>query len=660
MMSLRELDRAAETLDSGLRGARVQRVTATAPRDLWLVLRDAGREQHGVQLCVEPARARLLQGPPPKGESVAAAGFVDLLRARLKGQTLRRVELPWRDRLIALRFDNDLVLMLAVMGPRSNLLLLDESGRVLGSLRPLAETHRGLRPGGVFAPPETVAPREGEDRFADLEGDAWWDALRAHYDAAQGQEREDALHKRVARALRKARQALEKKRTLLEGDARAGDEALRLRRDGERLKGLLGILDPVAREASGTDYETGEPFTVVLEEGETPRAAVQRLFAKARKAEKRALRAGAGLAELAERDTSLAELETRFAACEDDPAALDVFAASGEMQTTLGRFAPERRPAAGTGAASPRPAPFTVGKRELPRRLWPRRYRSADGLEIWVGRSDEGNDILSTRLARGKDLFFHLDASPGSHVILRTEGRGDPPSESMLDAAELAVHFSKARAATRADVHVAPGRLVRKPKGAKPGLVSVSAVAPCICAGSPLGSSGCSPRESMRVDFGRAAGDYALHRAGFPDSFFERVSALGLGRPGQTVVDLGTGTGTLARGFARRGCRAIGIDPSPAMLESARHESLGDGVAVEYHLASAEDTGLEACCADFVCAGQCWHWFDRFAAAREVGRIATPGGRLLIAHFDWIPLPGNLADATEALIRAHATPPCTS
>ena len=107
------------------------------------------------------------------------------------------------------------------------------------------------------------------------------------------------------------------------------------------------------------------------------------------------------------------------------------------------------------------------------RRLRPRRYKSRDDLEIWVGRSDEGNDHLSTRLARGNDLFFHLDGAPGSHVILRTEGRSDPPSEAVLDACELAVHFSKQKKANRADVHVVPIQNVRKPKGAKPGLVVV-------------------------------------------------------------------------------------------------------------------------------------------------------------------------------------------
>lgn len=68
----------------------------------------------------------------------------------------------------------------------------------------------------------------------------------------------------------------------------------------------------------------------------------------------------------------------------------------------------------------------------------------------------------------------------------------------------------------------------------------------------------------MNPDFGRTADDYARHRAGFPDSLFKRLSELGIGLEGQDVVDLGTGTGTLGRGFARRGrIRAsAGVDAS--------------------------------------------------------------------------------------------------
>ena len=115
----------------------------------------------------------------------------------------------------------------------------------------------------------------------------------------------------------------------------------------------------------------------------------------------------------------------------------------------------------------------SVPSRKIPRRLLPQRYRSIDGLEIWVGRSDEGNDYLTTTLACGSDLFVHVEGSPGSHVILRTGGDKDPPHESLLDACALAVHFSKQKGRQRANIHVAAIKSVRKPAGAKPGLVSI-------------------------------------------------------------------------------------------------------------------------------------------------------------------------------------------
>jgi SAM-dependent methyltransferase len=157
----------------------------------------------------------------------------------------------------------------------------------------------------------------------------------------------------------------------------------------------------------------------------------------------------------------------------------------------------------------------------------------------------------------------------------------------------------------------------------------------------------------MKPDFGNTARDYRQHRAGFPDSFFSRLEAFGLGRPGQLVVDLGTGTGTLARGFARRGCRVIGIDTAEAMLGQARELDREAGVEVEYRTGRAEDTGLPSRMADVVTAGQCWHWFDRLRAAGESARILRGDGRLVIAHFDWLPLRGNVVQATEKLIESH-------
>jgi SAM-dependent methyltransferase len=155
------------------------------------------------------------------------------------------------------------------------------------------------------------------------------------------------------------------------------------------------------------------------------------------------------------------------------------------------------------------------------------------------------------------------------------------------------------------------------------------------------------------VDFGRTAKDYGKHRAGFPPEFFERASEHGVGLPAQRVLDLGTGTGTLARGFALRGCEATGLDPSGDLLNEAKRLDDEAGVSVRYVVGRAEETGFPEASFDAVSAGQCWHWFERSKAAREARRVLRPGGRLAIAHFDWIPLPGNVVEATEKLIEDH-------
>lgn len=157
-----------------------------------------------------------------------------------------------------------------------------------------------------------------------------------------------------------------------------------------------------------------------------------------------------------------------------------------------------------------------------------------------------------------------------------------------------------------------------------------------------------------KPEFGRTASDYAAHRAGFPPSFFAALKARGFGLAGQTIVDLGTGTGTLARGFAGSGANVIGIDADPAMLDEARRLGVAESLTVDFIDAKAEATGLDAASADIVTAGQCWHWFEPRDATSEVRRILKPGGTIIIAHFDWLPVKGNVVHASEQLILKHA------
>ncbi len=159
--------------------------------------------------------------------------------------------------------------------------------------------------------------------------------------------------------------------------------------------------------------------------------------------------------------------------------------------------------------------------------------------------------------------------------------------------------------------------------------------------------------EGRGVDFGRTAADYERHRPGFPESFFERLDRLGWIAAGRRALDLGTGTGSLALGFAARGLQVTGLDISPELLDVARRAAAGRGLSARFVEGRAEATGQDDASFDLVSAGQAWWWFDGDAALREAVRVLAAGGRLLICSFSYLPLPGSVAGRTEELILAY-------
>lgn len=155
------------------------------------------------------------------------------------------------------------------------------------------------------------------------------------------------------------------------------------------------------------------------------------------------------------------------------------------------------------------------------------------------------------------------------------------------------------------------------------------------------------------IDFGRTSADYERYRPGFPANFFDRLESRGWIAPGQRAADLGTGTGSLALGFAGRGLQVTGIDIAPELLEVARHAADQAGLPAAFVNGPAEATSLDSSAFNLVSAGQAWWWFDADKTIREVQRILVPGGRLLICSFSYLALPGNIAARTEALILEH-------
>ncbi len=153
-----------------------------------------------------------------------------------------------------------------------------------------------------------------------------------------------------------------------------------------------------------------------------------------------------------------------------------------------------------------------------------------------------------------------------------------------------------------------------------------------------------------RVDFGKSAENYGKYRQGFPEKYFDLLSEKGLCREGQRALDVGTGTGSVARGLAALGATVDAIDPAKELLAQARILASQVGVTINFSVGKAEELVFDSSSFDLVTAGQCWHWFDRIKAAREIFRVLRPGGLIIISHFDWIPSSGNVVEHTEKLI----------
>lgn len=361
-------------------------------------------------------------------------------------------------------------LLVELIGRQGNLVLgaRDEGGHVrcLGALS-AGRAPRTFERGTLYQAPPPRPPRPDqppdEPRLCpevELEpgrltlGPAVATLQREKAEAAASASRHGGYLRAARQALRRAEGLVHKLEAQLAEVARADD----LERQADLLKANMAAIPRGAREARLTDYATGEPVEVVvaLDPAEPVQDQFEALYKKARK-----LRAGEASVQmrLGEVDRGIADLQGLVAAIEetapDDDEALD---AHEKTLRKLGALPKEAAPRA--------KAQVNQG---------PRSFRTREGHEVLVGRNDEENDRLTMRMARGNDLFFHVRGMPGSHVILRVDPNRPPNHESLLDAATVAVHWSKARNRGAAvDVSYTPRKWVKKPRGAKPGLVQIS------------------------------------------------------------------------------------------------------------------------------------------------------------------------------------------
>ena len=217
---------------------------------------------------------------------------------------------------------------------------------------------------------------------------------------------------------------------------------------GELLNTYGYHVDPGAKSLDAPNYYTGETITIPLDETLTPQENAKKYFDKYGKLK----RTYEALSELT------TQVKDEISHLESIATALDIAMQEEDLvqikEELIESGYIHRK--GGTKKARITSKPF--------------HYLSSDGFHIYVGKNNFQNDELTFKFATGNDWWFHAKGAPGSHVIVKTEGK-ELPDRTFEEAARLAAHYSRNREQDKVEIDYVQKKQVKKPAGAKPGFV---------------------------------------------------------------------------------------------------------------------------------------------------------------------------------------------
>ena len=279
-------------------------------------------------------------------------------------------------------------------------------------------------------------------------------AIDAHYHAAENTSVVETARNTRAGILTKSIKKLRRRIEAWHEDLAKAEKYKTYDRYGELIKANLGTIRKGQTDVTVVDYfdEKLSNLTIPLDQAKTPQGNMDDYFKKHRKhlAAERELRP-----RIKEGEGELEALQKELTAIEQ------------------GTWQPPENPRQTTRSIVLHRAGERTSQRE--QRQGPfRRFTSADGLAIYVGRNARENDELTFGFAKSDDLWLHARGTPGSHVVVRLKKGSDPPPETIRDAATLALFYSDLKKSGKGDVIYTRRKWVKKAKGQAPGAVVVT------------------------------------------------------------------------------------------------------------------------------------------------------------------------------------------
>lgn len=153
----------------------------------------------------------------------------------------------------------------------------------------------------------------------------------------------------------------------------------------------------------------------------------------------------------------------------------------------------------------------------------------------------------------------------------------------------------------------------------------------------------------QNFDFGKTASEYAKYRDIYPKELYDRLFALGVGRPGTNWLDLGTGTGVIPRGLAEYGANIVATDISSEQIEQAKCLSKNFN-NITYTALPAEEIDYPENSFDVITACQCFWYFDPHMIVPKIKQMLKPGGLFLKVYMSYLK-DDPIASQSHALVK---------
>jgi predicted ribosome quality control (RQC) complex YloA/Tae2 family protein len=440
-----------------LAGGWIQKIYQPTDRTLVLEIRAPGRT-HRLLISCQREAARLhftteaFQNPP------TPLPFCQFLRAHLQGARIDQVEQIQGDRIVQLALtakEGPCRLIAELTGKTSNLLVLDEAGRIRRDLNGVKD-----RVGQLYVPPTHHQRERGaadHARFSqEIPGSPFplSAAIEAHYHRVEAASIVEAARTTRAGILKKSIKKLHRRIEAWHEDLAKAEKYKAYARYGELIKTNLGTIRKGQTSVTLVDYFDEElpSLTVPLDQTKTPLGNMDDYFRKHRK----------HLAAERELHPRIEEGQKELETLRQEMTALE----QGTWQP------PDKPPLTARARTLSRTG---GGKSRQEQRQGPfRRFTSSDGMAIYVGRNARENDELTFGLAKSDDLWLHARGTPGSHVVVRLEKGNDPSPDTIRDAATLALLYSDLKKSGKGDVIYTRRKWVKKAKGQAPGAVIVT------------------------------------------------------------------------------------------------------------------------------------------------------------------------------------------